>query len=59
MTFTAAMSTCVPISNVTWICTLPADDDDELMYSMPGTPLIAFSIGEATVSASVVADAPG
>ena len=26
---------------------------------MPGTPLIAFSMGEATVCSSVVADAPG
>src|SRR5436190_6516929 len=26
---------------------------------MPGTPLIAFSIGEATVCSTVVADAPG
>src|SRR5512142_144746 len=26
---------------------------------MPGTPLIAFSIGDATVCSTVVADAPG
>src|SRR3982750_2224261 len=26
---------------------------------MPGTPLIAFSIGEATVSSTVCAEAPG
>jgi hypothetical protein len=31
LTFTAAMSTLLPISNVTWICSTPCDVDDELM----------------------------
>lgn len=31
LTLTDAMSTFVPMSNVTWICTMPFDADDELM----------------------------
>ncbi len=59
MTFTAAMSTSVPISNVTWICTTPFDAEFELMYIMPGMPLMAFSSGAATVCSTTCAEAPG
>ncbi len=38
---------------------MPLDDEFELMYSMFGTPLIAFSSGDATVFSSTSADAPG
>jgi len=31
LTLTAAMSTLVPISNVTWICTMPFEAEFELM----------------------------
>jgi hypothetical protein len=59
LTFNAAWSTSVPMSNVTWISTMPLDDELLAMYSMRSTPLIAFSSGAATVCASVSADAPG
>ena len=54
LTFSAAWSTSVPMSNVTWISTTPLDDELLLMYSMFSTPLIAFSIGAATVCSSTV-----
>jgi hypothetical protein len=31
LTFSAALSTSVPMSKVTWICTTPFDDEVELM----------------------------
>lgn len=52
------MSMSVPISNVTWICTTPFDAEFELMYIMFGMPLMAFSIGAATVSSITLAEAP-
>ena len=59
LTLTVAMSMSVPISNVTWICTTPFDAEFELMYCMPGMPLMLFSSGEATVSSTTCAEAPG
>ena len=59
LTFSAAWSTSVPISKVTSICTSPFDDEFEFMYSMPSTPLMAFSSGAATVCSSTSAEAPG
>ena len=53
------MSMSVPMSNVTWICTTPFDAEFELMYIMPGMPLMAFSSGAATVRSTTSAEAPG
>ena len=59
LTLSVAWSMSVPISKVTWICTMPFADEVEFMYSMFSTPLIAFSIGAATVDSSTAAEAPG
>jgi hypothetical protein len=44
---------------VTVIVTFPSPVDCDDWYSMLSTPLISCSIGAATVSATVSAEAPG
>src|SRR5512141_3243630 len=59
LTLNTALSTSVPVSNVTVIDTVPFDDELELKYSMFSTPESCSSIGAATTLASVSAEAPG
>ncbi len=58
-TSTCASSRSVPSRKVTVIAAWPSAVDCEDMYSMPSTPLISCSIGVATVSATISAEAPG
>ena len=58
-TRTWAVSRSVPGSKATVMLTAPSEVEDEVMYSMPSTPLTSCSIGAATVSARVSAEAPG
>ncbi len=58
-TSTWAVSTLVPMSNVTVSTYEPSLPEVEDMYSMFSTPLTCCSIGAATVSATTLALAPG
>ena len=58
-TSTCAMSTLMPVLNVTEIVMRPSPVDEDDMYSMPVMPLICCSSGAATVSAISSAVAPG
>ena len=58
-TRTWAVSRSVPGWKVTVMATEPSEVEDEVTYSIPSTPLISCSIGAATVSARVSAEAPG
>ena len=59
LTLTAAWSISVPISNVTSTVVTPELVELDDIYIIPSTPVIAFSIGAATVCSSTKADAPG
>ena len=59
LTLIAARSGSVPIANVTVWFSAPLLALAERRYSMPSTPLIAWSSGAATVCATVSALAPG
>ena len=59
LTLIAARSGSVPIAKVTVIANAPLPALAERKYSMPSTPLMAWSSGAATVCATVSALAPG
>jgi hypothetical protein len=58
-TFTTACSGSVPRLNTIWMLASPALTASEVMYFMPGTPLMACSSGMSTDSVSTLALAPG
>ncbi len=57
-TSTAARSGSRSMSNVTWIVHTPLFVLDEVMYSMPSTPLMACSSGVVTALSTACALAP-
>ena len=58
-TLTAATSGSVPTSKITSETPIPSFPASEVMYFMPGTPLMAFSMGIIAALATVSALAPG